>query len=160
MAAVIWRKNRAYINDADYLGLITEGACEITRATAELDGLGQPAPINAPTGRFEPITATLNFGSIGPAQIRQMRGADGFVNLRLIGQVYAPDVNVGMLQQDEMRTRIAGWIKKIPLPATNTSHTSEVEVEIDVLHIEVEDRNGTIILIDVANGIVEPASLG
>jgi hypothetical protein len=159
MAAVIWRRNRAYVNDADYLGLITEGSCEIKRATAELDGLGQPAPINAPTGRFEAITASLKFGSIGPQQIRQLRGADGFVNLRLMGKCFSPNVQVGMQQSDEMRTRLAGWIKSLPIPATSTEHKSEVEIEIDVLHVEVEDTSGTIILIDVANGVVEPASL-
>jgi phage tail tube protein FII len=159
MAAVIWRRNRAYVNDADYLGLITEGSCEIKRATAELTGLGQPAPINAPTGHFEPLVAKLSFGSIGPAQIRQLSGNDGFINLRLMGKCFTPDVTQGKLPTDEMRTRVAGWIKSIPLPTTSTEHGSEVEVEIDVLHVQVDDTAGTILLIDLANGIVEPAGL-
>lgn len=160
MAAVIWRHNRVYINDADYLGKIAEGTVELKRAFTELNGLGMPAPIKAPNGRFEEITASLKFDSIAPADIRRVIGEDGFINLRLMGKCFLPDVSAGKVAHDEMRSRLTGWIEEIPIPPTNTDHKSETEITVHVALIEVSDASGTLLLIDTVNGVVEPLSLG
>lgn len=160
MAAIIWRKNRIYVNDVDYVGLISEAKIELKRSLVELKGLGMPAPIKAPNGRFEEITATLKWDSISPREIRRIINDDGYLNMRLMGQCFLPDVTAGKVAHDQMRSRISGWTEQVPLPSTNIDHKSEVEMTIHVLLVDVSDNSGRLLLIDNANGIVEPASFG
>lgn len=159
MSAVIWRQNRCYINEADYIGRVAEGSLELKRAMNEIGGLGQPAKMKVPNGHFELITAKIKFDNIAPADVRALSRNDGFIALRLIGQVHLPDAVSGKVAEDSLQTRLTGWAEEIPVPPMNQEHKTEIEITVNVAMVSITDKSGQLLLVDNVNGVVEPKEL-
>jgi len=159
MASIIWKDNRAYLNDIDLFGNVVEGSCEIKRKMIEVDGVGLPAGANVPSGRYEPVTASLNFNNIDASMIRQFTVQDGFVNLKMIGHCNSINALSGFFQEDTLTTIVRGFSDGIPLPALKASEAAEVEVNINVLFIEIRNTSGVLFMMDIANGLVYPQNV-
>jgi len=160
MGAIIWKSNRIYLNDTiDLFANVTEGSCEIKRKMTEVDGMGLPAGLNVPSGRFEPITATFNFNNIDPTMIRQFIVQDGFCRFRMIGNCMGVNTLSGVLVQDIMTTTIHGFSDGIPIPPMKASEASEVEVTVNVSFISINNRSGQLFMLDIMNGLMFPKNV-
>lgn len=159
MASVTWRKNRVKVNGNDYIGQIEEGSCEIKREFSEAKGLGMPGTAKLPNGRFEAITAKIKFNNIMPRDIRRLIKNDGFVSITFSGQAMFMDAIKGLNKDSEMTTTLRGYTENIPGQDPKNEGTSEHEVTINLLFIEMKDKDGRVLLIDLPNGLVEPEEL-
>jgi phage tail tube protein FII len=159
MATIAWRNNRVYLNDVDYFGNAEEGRVEIKRKFAEIDGMGLPAPAKVPTGKFEPLTASLKMTNISPSNIQSMVSNDGYVSLRLVGECRILDAQDGMIADDSLTTIVRGYTESFPVPGRKISDKADGEITINCLFVEVQNDAGTILKINVPDAVVEPANL-
>jgi hypothetical protein len=153
--SVVWRDQAVFLNNTMYIGRISQGSCEIRRKTVNVGGLGGVGSADVPTGKFEPIKASLTFNSLSVGDIRQMTANDGYVELRMTGTVRVLDTNTGTRTVGGAATRVKGWVLNPPTPIYSDD-PQPYTIEISVLFIEVTDQQGTALLIDIPNGIVEP----
>lgn len=154
--SVVWRDLAAFLNNTMYIGRISQGSCDIRRKTVNVGGLGGVGNVDVPNGKFEPIKAQLNFSSLSVADIRQLTRNDGYVELRMTGTCRVLDTDTGTRTVGGAVTRIKGWVLNPPTP-TYSDEPQPYNIEISVLFIEVADQQGTALLIDIPNGIVEPS---
>lgn len=154
--SVVWRDLSAFLNNTMYIGRISQGSCEIRRKTVNVGGLGGVGNVDVPNGKFEPIKAQLNFSSLSVADIRQLTRNDGYVELRMTGTCRVLDTDTGTRTVGGAVTRIKGWVLNPPTPIYSDEPQPH-NIEISVLFIEVADQQGTALLIDIPNGIVEPS---
>ncbi len=160
MSAVIWRQNRVYVNDNDMVGRIDEASVEIKRLFTEVSGMGMPAKAKVPNGKFDQMTAKLKINNLAPGDIPRMVNADGYLLIKMRGDVHLPNVLTGKIADDGYTSRLGGWVENIPLPAINNEHKTELEVTINVMLIEVSTAQaGVVFLIDNVNGITIPPTL-
>lgn len=153
--SIVWRDQAAYLNDTMYVGRINQGSCEITRKTVSLGGIGGVGNVDVPTGKLEPIKASVVFNSLSVGDVRTMSKNDGYIELRLTGTARVLDTSTGTRVVSNATTRIKGWALNLPNPAYGDD-PQPYNVSISVLFIEVSDSQGTALLIDMANGIMEP----
>ena len=154
-SSVIMTNMSAYVNDVHYVGRIKSASTEITRKTITLGGLGGIGGIDVPTGKFEPIKATVPFEQLAPADIRRLNENGGFVKLRLTGLVKVLDTHTGLRKNGSMTTRIHGFVKNPPTP-NYSDEQQDYSADISVMFIEISDSAGVVFMVDIAKGISYP----
>lgn len=154
-ASVIMTNQAAYINDVHYVGRVKSASSEIKRTTIKVGGLGGVGGIEVPTGKFEPITASVVFEQLAPVDIRRLNENGGFVKLRLTGLVKVLDTHTGLRVNGSMTTRVHGFITNPPTP-NYTDEPQDYTADISVSFIEVSDNDGRVFMIDIAKGICYP----
>ncbi|NOU49981.1 hypothetical protein HG263_05450 [Pseudoalteromonas sp. JBTF-M23] len=159
MAAVNWRRNRVLIGGTDYVGRLESGELEIKREMVELKGMGMPGTAKVPNGNFEAVTSKLKFNNIAPSDWRKVINNDGYIDVVFAGECQALDSKSGLTFDNVANTTIRGWSETIPGQNPNDEGKSEFELTINVQFIEMKDSGGTVLLIDLANGLVEPKEL-
>ncbi len=159
MATVSWRKNKVFLNGIDYFGSAEEGSVEIKRKLIEVDAMGLPAAAKIPSGKFEPIVAKLKLSNISPLNLRTLLLNDGYIDLRMTGECRLLNAASGTVTEDMLITVIRGYVEEIPLPAHKSSDKSEAEISIHCLFLEVLDRMGTLLKVNIPDGIIEPKEL-
>ena len=110
MSAVIWPNNRVYVNDNDLAGRIEEASVEIKRMFSEVKGMGMPAAAKVPNGKFEAMTAKVQLNNIKPSDIPLMINNDGYMLLKMKGDVHLPNVLTGKINDDGYTSRLGGWV--------------------------------------------------
>ncbi|MGR5240217.1 phage major tail tube protein [Photobacterium damselae] len=154
-ASVIMTNQAAYINEAHYVGRVKSASSEIKRTTVKVGGLGGVGSIDVPNGKFEPITASVVFEQLAPADIRRLNENGGFVKLRLTGLVKVLDSHTGLRVNGSMTTRIHGFVTNPPTP-NYTDESQDYTANISVAFIEVSDNGGQVFMVDFAKGICYP----
>lgn len=154
--SAVWRNQMVFINEDQYIGRITEASAELTRQTIEVGGLGGVGKMNVPNGKYEASKASLTFQSLTLSDVAQMAGNDGWVELRLTGQVRMLDSSTGTRIVDAAYTRIKGWCLNPPVPGLNDDG-APYTADISLAFIEILGSTGTVLKIDWINGIVEPS---
>ncbi|MCG7551359.1 phage major tail tube protein [Pseudoalteromonas sp. Of7M-16] len=159
MAAIAWRRNRVLIGFSDYVGRVESGELEMKREMAELKGLGMPGTAKVPNGKFEALVAKIKFNNISPSDWRRIINNDGYINVTFAGECRSLDSTSGLSFDNAATTILRGWCETIPGQGPNDEGKSEFELTINVQFIEMRDVSGTILLIDLASGVVEPKEL-
>lgn len=154
--SVVWRDQSVFLNNTMYIGRVSQASCDIRRKTTNVGGLGGVGNVEVPTGKVEPIKAQLNFNSLSVGDIRQLTRNDGYVDLRMTGTVRVLDTDTGTRTVGGAVTRLKGWVLNPPTPIYSDD-PQPYNIEISVLFIEVADQQGTALLIDIPNGIIEPS---
>ncbi|WP_108945626.1 phage major tail tube protein [Shewanella halifaxensis] len=154
-ASVIMTNQQSYINDVHYLGRVKSASAEVKRKTKSVGGLGGVGSIEVPTGKFDPITASVAFEALAPADLRRLNENGGFVKLRLTGSVRVLDSSTGLRSDGTMTTRIHGYVTNPPVPSY-TDDAQDYTANISVQFIEVTDLSGKIFMVDIAKGITYP----
>jgi hypothetical protein len=154
--SVVWRDLAVFLNNTMYIGRVGQASCDIRRKTVTVGGLGGVGSVDVPTGKVEPIKSQLTFNSLSVADIRQLTSNDGYVELRMTGTVRILDTDTGTRTVGGAVTRLKGWVLNPPTP-TYSDEPQPYQIEISVLFIEVSDQQGTALLIDIPNGIMEPS---
>lgn len=155
-ASVIWRNQTVFINENMYAGRVLSAEVTMSRATIELGGLGNVGKIQVPNGKYEASTANINFQSIALSDVAQLVGNDGFISLRLTGEVRVLDSSTGTRLVDAAYTRIKGWCLNPPVPGLNDDG-SPYTANISVTYLEIVGSSGTVFKVDFINNIIEPA---
>ena len=151
---IIWRDVKFMLNNTLH-GRVSNMELSISREMIELEkGLSGIANISVPTGKFEAITATVDFNSLSSADLRHFAGNDGFVSLKLMAEMSVLDSANGTKTTGMLTTRVNGWVKNIP--SIPKGKTENVSVEISVAKVEIYDAQAVLLLIDIPLGIVEP----
>jgi phage tail tube protein FII len=158
-ATVTWRKCHVYYNDVDLFGNVSEGSVEVKRKFADHKGLGMPADAKLPTGKFEPIVAKMKLNNISPAILKNIWANDGYCNFRMVGECKVVHASLGMVDNDRLITIVRGYAENLPVPGVKED-ASDIEVTINALFLEVKNNSGSILMIDIPNGLVEPRELG
>jgi len=159
-ATVVWRKNKVFHNDVDLFGNVEKGSLEIKRKFVETGGIGTPALAKVPTGKFEPLSATFTFNNISPTIMRHLLSNGGFCNFRMVGECHMTDASVGLVKSDRLTSIIRGYAENLPIPEIGSEDKMDAEVIIHALFIEIKDNSGTLLMVDIPNGLVEPKALG
>jgi phage tail tube protein FII len=159
MAALLWRKNRVVLNKVDYVGQITEASVELKREMAEFKGQGMPGAVKVPSGNFEAATAKIKFDSISPKDMREIIAKDGYVTVTYSGECRGLDSLTGTSKVSGMTTTLRGYSEDVLTQNPNNEGKSEGEITINLMFIEMKDKDGVILMIDWAKGLVEPEAL-
>ena len=159
-ATVTWRKCHVYYNYVDLFGNVSEGSVEVKRKFADHKGIGMPADVKLPTGKFEPIVAKMKLNNISPAILKDIWANDGYCDFRMVGECKVVHASRGMVDNDQLITTVRGYAENLPVPGVKED-ASDIEVTINALFLEVKSYySGTILMIDIPNGLVEPRELG
>lgn len=150
--SVIMTQQQVYINETQYIGRVKSAKSEIKRKTQRIGGLGGVGQIEVPTGKFEPITASVTFEALAGADIRRLNSQGGFVSLRMTGKLQVLDSLLGLRRNGSMTTRIRGYVLNPPTPGYSDD-ASDYTANISVQFISVDDDNGPILMIDFAQGL-------
>ncbi len=153
---VMWRDQSVFINESQYIGRVASAEATLTRQTTTVGGLGGVGQMQVPNGKFEASTATVNFQSVAPSDLLAMVGNDGWVELRMSGNVRILDASSGTRKLDSVQTRIKGWCLNPPVPGMN-DQGAPYSANISVAVLEISNNAGTIFKVDFINGIVEPS---
>ncbi len=154
-ASVILTNQSVYLNEKQYVGRIKSASAEITRKTITLGGLGGVGGVEVPTGKLEPIKASVPFENLAPNDIRALNKDGGFVKLRCTGVVRVLDTHTGLRQTGSMTTRIHGYVLNPPSP-NYSDEPQDYTANISVQFIEVSDNSGQIFMVDFAKGLIYP----
>lgn len=154
-ASVILTNQSVYINDTQYIGRIKSAKVEVTRKTITLGGLGGVGGVDVPTGKLEPIKATIPFEQLSPADIKRLNANGGFVKLRLSGVVRVLDTHTGLRANGSLTTRIHGYVLNPPVPGYS-DEAEDYSANISVMFLEVTDSSGQIFMVDFAKGLIHP----
>ncbi|ANS86928.1 hypothetical protein VSVS12_03219 [Vibrio scophthalmi] len=154
-ASVIMTNQSVYINESQYIGRVKSMSAEVTRKTKTLGGLGGVGGIDVPTGKFEPIKASVPFGSLAPKDIRTLNENGGYVKLRFTGVVRMLDTHSGIRKNGSMTTRLHGYVLNPPVPNYDDEQ-QDYTANISVQFLEVSDSSGQIFMIDFAKGLSFP----
>ena len=155
VTSVIMTNLSAYLNEAHYVGRIKGMSVEVTRKTMTVGGLGGVGGVDVPTGKFEPIKASVPFGSLAPGDIRRLNANGGFVKLRCSGQIRVLDSHAGIRKTGSMTTRIHGYLLNPPVP-NYSDEQQDYTANISVQFLEVSDGSGQVFMIDFAKGLSYP----
>jgi len=154
--SVVWRNKTVFIKETQYAGRVSSAEVALTRATVSVGGLGGVGAMQVPNGKYEAATANLTFQSLALSDVSLLTGDDGWVELRLSGEVRMLDSSTGTRVVDAAYTRIKGWCLNPPVPGMNDDG-SPYTANISMAFIEIIGSSGTVLKIDWINGIVEPA---
>ncbi|MBE8578715.1 phage major tail tube protein [Vibrio sp. OPT18] len=154
-ASVIMTNQAAYINESQYIGRVKGMSVEIKRKTKLLGGLGGVGGVEVPTGKFDPITASIPFGSLSAKDIRTLNENGGYVKLRFTGVVRMLDTHTGIRKNGSLTTRVHGYVLNPPSP-TYDDEQQDYTASVSVQFIEISDSSGQIFMIDFAKGLSFP----
>ncbi|WP_367971603.1 phage major tail tube protein [Vibrio scophthalmi] len=145
----------AYINESQYIGRVKSMSAEIKRKTKLVGGLGGVGGVEVPTGKYEPITASVPFASLSAKDIRSLNENGGYVKLRFTGVVRVLDTHTGIRKEGSLTTRIHGYVTNPPSPSYDDEQ-QDYTANISVQFIEITDGGGQIFMVDFAKGISFP----
>ncbi|EMD1175056.1 phage major tail tube protein [Vibrio harveyi] len=154
-ASVIITNQAIYINESQYIGRAKGMSVEVTRKTKSVGGLGGVGGIDVPTGKFEPIKASIPFESLAPADLRRLNENGGYVKLRCTGMVRVLDTHTGLRKDGSMTVRIHGYLLNPPVPAFSDD-AQDYTGNVSVQFLEVSDSSGQVFMIDFAKGLSYP----
>jgi len=156
---ITFEKNKCWISGKEFFGIAEEGSVEAKRKMLDYDGQVMPAPVKVPSGKLEPITAKLKVKLSDPLVLTELSKNRGFVEVRLKGKSSIINSTQGFVNDEDITTRIRGFVEEIPTPPHKDGEIPSKEFTINVLYLEVS-RNGLVILkVDVSSGEVIPQDL-
>ncbi len=154
--SVVWRNQTVFLKETMYAGRITSAEVSLTRSTIEVGGLGGVGKMQVPTGKFEASQASVSFQSLALSDVSLLVGDDGWIELRLAGDVRTLDSSTGTRVIDAAYSRIKGWCLNPPVPGLNDDG-SPYTANISMAYLEIIGSSGTVFKVDWINNIVEPA---
>jgi len=156
---ISFEKNKCWINGNEFFGTAEEGSVEAKRKMLDYDGMAMPAPVKIPSGKLEAMTAKLKVKLSDPLVLTELSKNRGFVEIRLKGKAAVMNSTQGFVNDEDITTRIRGFVEEIPAPTHKDGEIPSKEFTINALYLEVS-RNGSVILkVDVSSGEVVPKDL-
>ncbi|CDT72017.1 phage major tail tube protein [Vibrio coralliirubri] len=153
--SVVWRDQMAFINETQYVGRVKSASSDLQRKMTTVGGLGGLGDVEVPTGKYEAPTATVEFQSVALGDVAQLTNNDGWIKLRLTGQVRMLDSETGTKTIDAGITRIHGFVKNPPVPGYN-DEGSPYTANIAVHFIEISNTSGRVFMLDMQTGAKYP----
>lgn len=153
--SVVWRDQMVFLNETQYVGRVKSAECDIQRKMVTVGGLGGIGDLEVPNGKYEAPTATVEFQSLALADVSQLTNNDGWIKLRMTGQVRVLDSDTGTRIVDAAITRIHGYVKNPPVPGFN-DEGSPYTANIAVHFIEISNSTGRVFMLDMQSGAKYP----
>lgn len=153
--SVIWRDQMAFINETQYISRVRSAEMELNRKMITVGGLGGIGDMEMPNGKYEAATMSVAFQSVSLTDVAMFSKNEGWVKLRLTGQLRMADSNTGTRVVDNAITRVHGYVKNPPVPGYQEDG-SPYTAQISVMFLEIMDQTGRVFMVDYINGIVYP----
>ncbi len=156
---ISFEKNKCWINGKEFFGIAEEGSVEAKRKMLDYDGMAMPAPVKIPSGKFEAITAKLKVKLSDPLVLTELSKNRGFAEIKLKGKSTVLNSTQGFVNDEDITTRIRGFVEEIPVPIHKDGELPSKEFTINVLFLEVSHNGSVILKVDVSSGEVIPQDL-
>ncbi len=156
MGVVVWTDNTVRLGDDDYGGQAVEGTLELKRKMIDFGAMGLPADVRLPSGRLEAPTVSIKVENVSPADIRKFIG---LIDLKMVGKCKVLKGDSGLVEDDNMTTRIKGYAETVPTQPTK-NEKADLDITIAPYFVEISsDKLGTVLKVNVPDGIIEPEDL-
>ncbi len=153
--SVVWRNKMVFIKETMYAGRVSNAEVSLTRSTIEVGGVGAVGKMQVPTGKFEASQANVTFETLALSDVSLLVGDDGWMELRMTGEVRVLDSSTGTRIVDAAQTRIKGWCLNPPVPGLSDENANYT-ANISMAFLEIIGSSGTVLKVDWINNIVEP----